>query len=77
MSRMIAICLRCGTAQVRTDLGENFEKGYTLLKKETFCPRCNKKTNFIATKDINNLRKKLEQNPSKPLDGYILKLIKR
>lgn len=41
------------------------------------CPKCKINTNFIATNNIENLRKKLEENPDKELDSYILKLVKK
>lgn len=77
MSKVNTICLRCGKVQVRTDIMENLNGSYITLKNKINCPKCQIKTNQIATKDVKELRKKLESNPSNSLDGYILKLIKR
>ena len=42
-----------------------------------FCPNCQRKTDFIATKDIENLKENIEKNPSETLDSYIIKLLKK
>lgn len=71
------ICLRCGTIQVRTDIENTLTDRYIILKNKNMCPRCKIDTNFIATNNIESLRKKLEENPDKKLDSYILKLVKK
>ena len=71
------ICLRCGSVQVRTDIEDILTDRYIILKKKNMCPRCKIDTNFIATNNIESLRKKLEENPDRKLDSYILKLVKK
>lgn len=77
MTKISTICLRCGKVQVRTDIIENISDNYVILKEKIMCPRCKIKTNQVATNNVDNLRKKLEKNPSNSLDGYVIKLIKR
>ena len=50
---------------------------YIVLDKKMFCPNCQRKTDFIATKDIENLKENIEKNPSETLDSYIIKLLKK
>ena len=50
---------------------------YIVLDKKMFCPNCQRKTDFIATKDIENLKENIEKNPSEALDSYIIKLLKK
>lgn len=71
------ICLRCGKVQIRTDIESPLTDRYIILKKKNMCPKCKINTNFIATNNIENLRRKLEENPNKELDSYILKLVKK
>lgn len=71
------ICLRCGNVQIRTDIEEVITGSYITLDKKKMCPKCRENTNFIATNNIQELRKQLEQNPSKPIDSYLLKLVKK
>lgn len=77
MTKKNTICLRCGSVQVRTDITDFIEGRYIVLDKKRMCPRCNKNTPTIATNNIDKLRKKIEENPNKELDSYILKLIKK
>jgi len=78
MSKINIICLRCGKVQPRTDVIEDINNDkYITLQKKFSCPNCRIKTNQIATKNIQELRKELENNPNNSLDGYVLKLIKR
>lgn len=77
MTKIFTICLRCGKVQVRTDMIENINDNYIELKEKRMCPRCLINTKQIATKNIDNLRRKLEESPSNSLDGYVIKLIKR
>lgn len=77
MNNTNIICLRCGTVQVRTDIEEEIQDRYIILKDKKECPKCKRIVTHIATTNIQNLRKQLEQNPNKKLDRYILKLIKR
>lgn len=76
MSKISTICLTCGKVQVRTDIIENINGKYIELKEKIMCPRCKIKTKQVSTKNINNLRKQLEESPSDTLDGYLIKLIK-
>lgn len=77
MSKINTICLRCGKVQVRTDVVETLNNKYVKLKQKRICPQCNIKTEHIATKDIKELRKKLEKETNESLDGYIHLLIRR
>lgn len=77
MNKINTICLRCGKVQVRTDIMEEINDKYIRLSNPMMCPKCKIKTSQIATKDIKELRKKLEQNPSGSLDSHVIKLIKR
>ena len=71
------ICLRCGTVQVRTDIEDIINDQYIILDRKMACPKCGRNTNFIATNNIQELRKHLEKNPSGDLDSYVLKLVKK
>lgn len=77
MTKKNIICLRCGKVQIRTDIEEDIGDRYVTLDKKRMCPKCNRNTNFIATNNIQTLRKQLEENPYYELDSYILKLIKK
>lgn len=77
MTKIFTICLRCGKVQVRTDVIENINDKYIELKEKRMCPRCKINTKHIATKNIDNLRRNLEERPNNSLDGYVIKLIKR
>ena len=77
MNKVNVICLRCGTVQIRSDVLELLDDRYIVLNQKKTCPKCGIKTNHIATKDMKSLRKSLEADPSKKLDSYILKLVKR
>ncbi len=76
MNKQMAICLRCGKVQVRTDLGYLGNAPYIVLQKSMICPRCGMETKHIATKDIKMLKKQLTDSIYKPLDTYIFHLIK-
>lgn len=77
MSKINTICLRCGKVQVRTDIMENISGKYVQIKNKRNCEQCNIKTNHIATKSVQELRKKLEEHLDNSLDNYVFKLIKR
>lgn len=77
MNKVSLICLRCGNIQISTDIMETIGNKYITLNKPMMCPKCNKNTFQIATNNVNDLRLKLEQNPSSNLDSYVIKLIKR
>lgn len=77
MNKIHTICLRCGKVQVRTDIIKDKDSKYTILNDKINCPECRIKTNQIATKNVQELRKKLEDNPETSLDCYVYKLIKR
>lgn len=77
MNKINTICLRCGKVQVRTDIFENIGSKYIQINKKLKCEKCNNLTNQIATKSVQQLRKKLEKNIENNLDNYVFKLIKR
>lgn len=77
MTKMYTICLRCGNVQIRTDINETMIDKYIILEKERKCPKCHIKTKHVATLNIDKLRKELEDNPNRNIDGYLLKLIKK
>lgn len=76
MSKLITLCLKCGNAQVRTDIEKVVTERYIVLDK-WYCPNCSKITKQIATKDTKKLRQTLEKDSKEPIDEYIIKLIKR
>ena len=54
------ICLKCGNVQVRTNIiAELFNKQYAFLDKKQICPKCHRESQFVATKNIKQLRKAL------------------
>ena len=77
MSKINTICLTCGKVQIRTDVLENITGMYVNLKKPRMCPRCERTTKQIATKRVQTLRVKLEEQTNNSLDKHILELIKR
>ena len=77
MNKVNTICLRCGKVQVRTDIIENINSKYIQLRNKINCQQCNMKTNQIATKNVQELRKKLNETVENNLDSYVYKLIKR
>ncbi len=77
MSKVNVICLRCGNVQVRTDISKKILNIYEISEDQKICPKCKIKTEQILTNNIQNLRETLEENPSRKLDSYILKLIRR
>ena len=77
MTKISTICLKCGKVQTGENMGKIMNDYYIVLDKKMFCPNCQRKTNFIATKDVENLKEKIEKNPSEPLDSYIIKLLKK
>ena len=73
MTKTYIICLSCGTVLLRTDVLEKIETNYIYLDKKRMCPRCNRLTKFVATKDISKLKKDLvKENKA---DYKIMKLI--
>ena len=76
MNRQMAICLRCGNVQVRTDLEQISSSSYIVLKRNLFCPKCQMETRQVATKDVKILKKQLSESIYKPLDTHIFNLIK-
>lgn len=75
MNKINTICLSCGKVQVRTDIMEELNDKYIILTKKKVCPRCNRETKQIATKNVKTLIKKLDQTNSQ--DKKILSLIGR
>ena len=75
MEKIYTICLSCGKVQLRTDIVvELANKTYIFLDKKMMCPKCNKPTQFIATKDIKKLKKSLANSNNKleqKLNNYI------
>lgn len=63
--------------QVRTDLNVIIENKYIKLTKKIICPKCQIKTEQIATKDIVNLRNQLKKEINQVQDTFVLKLINR
>ncbi len=76
MNKQEAICLRCGTVQVRTDLEEIGNFPYMILETPILCPKCRIQTRHVATKDIKVLKKQLADSIYRPLDIHIFHLIK-
>ncbi len=77
MTKISTICLKCGKVQTVENMEEIMNDYYIILDKKMFCPNCQRKTDFIATKDIENLKENIEKNPSEALDSYIIKLLKK
>ena len=76
MNKNYIICLKCGNAQVRTDIDEVLkDKEYTLIKRELLCPKCRINTQFIATKSIKKLRSALNNSNNKT-DQKILRYVR-
>ena len=75
MNKINTICLSCGKVQVRTDIFEDLTDKYIILTKKKMCPRCERETKQIATKNIKTLVKKLDQTNNQ--DNKILSLIER
>ena len=60
------ICLKCGNVQARTDLmTELTDKSYAFVERKMLCPKCHKESQFVATKDIQQLRKVLSTSTNK------------
>ena len=76
MNKNYIICLKCGTAQVRTDIDEMLDgKQYTLIAKKILCPKCRIDTQAVATKDIKKLRSALNNSNNKT-DQKILSYVR-
>lgn len=77
MTKISTICLKCSKVQTVENMEEIMSDYYIVLDKKMFCPNFQRKTDFIATKDIENLKENIEKNPSEALDSYIIKLLKK
>lgn len=75
MNKMYLICLNCGNVQVRTDINEQLNGKYTLIRSKIICPKCCELTKQVETKNISVLKKKLSRNPRTEMDNYISSLI--
>lgn len=59
-AKIYTLCLGCGNVQVRSDIVTSFtSKPYVFLDKKSICPKCHKISQYIATKDIKQLKKTL------------------
>ena len=59
MTKISTICLKCGNVQTVENMEEIMNDYYIVLDKKMFCPNCQRKTDFIATKDIENLKENI------------------
>lgn len=75
MSKINIICLSCGKVQVRTDIMDNVSDTYIILDKKKMCPRCQRETKQVATKNVKTLAKRLDMSNSQ--DKKVLSLIGR
>ena len=66
--------MKCSKVEVRTDINELITNNYKIIHVNNKCKNCDSK-NFIITKNINNLRNKIDENNTK--ERHILKLIRK
>jgi hypothetical protein len=75
VNKVKTICLSCGKVQVRTDIIEELNDKYIILTQKKMCPKCQRETKQVATKNIKTLVKKLDISNNQ--DKKVLSLIGR